>query len=89
MTEFTPEQEAEIQKRIMQAKQETNARAQWAIAGDQFFREALTAVAMKIHQQVYDPYVLDVGKSMYSAFREAHFTAAPQQEQNDEVPNKD
>jgi hypothetical protein len=76
MTEFTAEQEHEILQMIEQAK----AREQYVIAGDQFFREALLAVSLKVNQQIYDPYVLEVGKHIYKSFKEANL---PQVNQNE------
>ena len=48
------------------------AREQWKIAADQFFRESLFAVTQKVNAGIYDPYVLEVGKQFYKAFRDAN-----------------
>ena len=77
MSEFTPEQEQEINKRIEQAMMAARAREQWVIAADQFFREALLAVHQKVGQQIYDPYVLEVGAQMYKQFKDSNNLGAP------------
>lgn len=79
MTEFTEEQEKEIQERILKAQQESRAKEQWVIAGDQFYRESIIAVASKVQQGIYDPFILDVGKSLYTSFRKSNFI---QQQEN-------
>lgn len=69
MTEFTKEQEAEIQKRIDAARIEQAKVEQFRIASDQFYREALTTLAAKVQAGIYDGYVLEVGKLHYAEFR--------------------
>ena len=58
MSEFTEE---EMEERI--------TKEQRSIAGDQFFREALMAVAQKAQSGIYDPYVYEVGAELYEAFK--------------------
>lgn len=58
MSEYSEE---ELEERI--------TKEQRSIAGDQFFREALMAVAQKAQSGIYDPYVYEVGAEMYEAFK--------------------
>ena len=81
MTEFTPEQEAEIQKRIDEARKQQSEMEQYRISGDQFFRESLANMDMKVRQGVYDPFVLNVGKTQYNAFLSQFFPQAPAPDQ--------
>lgn len=81
--DFTPEQEAEIQKRIEAAKQEQQALEQYRISGDMFFREGIAAAAMKVQQGIISPFVLEVGKDQYSRYLGLFFqqgAPAPEQE---------
>lgn len=55
-------------------EEQIRVQEQWKIAGDQFFREALFSVSQKVNQGLYDPYVLEVGKQFYKAFRGANIT---------------
>jgi hypothetical protein len=41
-----------------------------AIAGDQFFREALMAVAEKVRAGIYDGYIFEIGTELYAEFKE-------------------
>jgi len=42
---------------------------QRAIAGDQFYREALMAVAQKVNAGIYNKYVFEVGSEEYEQFK--------------------
>lgn len=79
MTEFTPEQEAEIQKRI----EERGKFEQYRIAGHQAYKECLLHLSQLVDQYdeegklvkngVFDPYVLAVFRSEYGRFMETYF----------------
>ena len=79
MTEFTDEQEAEIQERIAQATKDARENESWRIAGDMFFRLALAHISGLKQQGVVDPFVEQAGQILYGAFRKANFpqTEAP------------
>ena len=79
MTDFTPEQEAEIQKRVDAARQEQMRIEQYRLAGDQFYRTALTILAERAQSGAVDPFVLEVGKNQYSVFLAQFFPKAEQQ----------
>jgi len=90
MSDFTPEQEAEIQKRIEIAKQEQRALEQYRISGDMFYREGLASVTMKAQQGIISPFVLEVGKDQYNRFLATFFPqGAPAPEQKDEGAEDD
>lgn len=78
MTEFTAEQEAEIQKRIEAAKAEQKQFEQYRIAGDQFYRMALANMAMLVNNGTCNAYVHEVGKNEYAKFLETFFPNAAQ-----------
>jgi hypothetical protein len=73
MIEFTPEQEAEIQKRINDARAEQQAIEQYRISADQFYRTALDNTALMVQRGVMDKFVLDVGKEQYTIFLQQYF----------------
>jgi hypothetical protein len=73
MTEFTEEQEAEIQERIAQAEKAARENESWRIAGDMFYRLALAHITGLSQQNVCDPFVVEVGKVLHNAFRKANF----------------
>ena len=54
-------------------EEQIRAEEQWKIAADQFFREAIFAVAEKVDQKIYDPFVFEVGKQIYSTFKAQNF----------------
>ena len=87
MVEFTEEQEKEIQARVLKAQQDTMAQQQWAIAGDQFFRDARVEMAVKVSRGQYDAYVLRVGEALHESFRLANFPK--QQEPAENEPKQD
>ena len=80
MTDFTPEQEAEIQKRVDAARQEQMRIEQYRLAGDQFYRTALTVLAERAQSGAVDPFVLEVGKNQYSVFLAQFFPKAEHRE---------
>lgn len=83
MAEFTKEQEAEIQKRIDEARQ----LEQYRIAGDQGYKEALMHLAGMVDQYdqagqltkrgIYDPFVYTVLQNEYAGFRARYFPQKP------------
>jgi len=77
MTEFTEEQEAEIQRRIQEAKQIE----QFRISGDQFYRLSVSHLAALVREGVCDQFVLQVGQALHESFRKANF---PQQQPSDQ-----
>jgi len=73
MTTFTPEQEAEIQKRIDEARAKQQAFEQYRISADQFYRAALVHIGELTRQGAISDYVLDVGKDQYTEFLKQFF----------------
>jgi hypothetical protein len=68
MTDFTPEQEAEIQKRIDAAKAEQKQLEQYRLAADQFYRLSLVHIESLAAQGACSPYVKEVGLDQYRVF---------------------
>ena len=68
MTDFTPEQEAEIQKRIEAAKAEQKQLEQYRLAADQFYRLSLVHIAALVEQGACSPYVKEIGVDQYRRF---------------------
>ena len=62
MSEFTQEQEAEIQKRINEAK----VMEQWTIAEDTLRRDLLARTEQMIAQGLWHPFLRDIAKTMFS-----------------------
>jgi hypothetical protein len=62
MTEFTEEELAEAVRLAVEKEQK-------AIAGDQFYREALMATAQKVQAGIYDGYIYEVGADLYAQFK--------------------
>jgi len=58
-------QEADIKAAVAAAIE----KEQKAIAGDQFYREALMALAMKVRDGTADKYVFEVGQEEYERFQ--------------------
>ena len=58
-------QEAEIQERIQKAV----AKEQRTIAGNQFYREGLMAVAQKVNAGIYDAYIYEVATEEFEKFK--------------------
>jgi len=85
MTDFTPEQEAEIQKRIEAAKTEQKQLEQYRLAADQFYRLAIVHIDTLASQGACSPYVKEVGLDQYRRFLALFFPqGAPAPEQKDE-----
>jgi hypothetical protein len=85
MTDFTPEQEAEIQKRIEAARIEQKQLEQYRLAADQFYRLALVHIDTLASQGACSPYVKDVGLDQYKYFLSRYFPqGAPAPEQKEE-----
>jgi hypothetical protein len=88
MTDFTEEQEAEIQKRIAEAKQQTALLEQWSIMEDTLRRILRITVEQQVAAGILHPFSREVAVTMYSInITGRNFTQ--QQEQKDEAPNKD
>ena len=85
MSDFTPEQEAEIQKRIEAAKVEQTQLEQYRLAADQFYRLAIVHIDTLAAQGACSPYVKEVGLDQYRRFLALFFPqGAPAPEQKDE-----
>ena len=85
MSDFTPEQEAEIQKRIEAAKAEQKQLEQYRLAADQFYRLAIVHIDTLATQGACSPYVKEVGLDQYRRFLALFFPqGAPAPEQKDE-----
>jgi len=85
MTDFTPDQEAEIQKRIDAAKAEQKQLEQYRLAADQFYRLAIVHIDTLAAQGACSPYVKEVGLDQYRRFLAMFFPqGAPAPEQKDE-----
>jgi hypothetical protein len=65
MTDYSEE---ELQTKITEALE----KEQESIAGDQFFRESLMAVAVKVREGIYDPYIFEVGQDLYEKYKKEH-----------------
>jgi glutamate/tyrosine decarboxylase-like PLP-dependent enzyme len=63
-TEFTAEQEAEIQKRIVADRE----REHRAIAGDRFYRLGVAAAVQSVQAGMDDPEVIRVGQREWERF---------------------
>jgi hypothetical protein len=88
MTEFTEEQEAEIQKRISEAKQQQATLEQWTIMEDTLRRLLRATVAQHIASGLLHPFSREVAESMYSnAITGRPFTQPP--EPKDEAAKQD
>jgi hypothetical protein len=68
MSDFTPEQEAEIQKRIEAAKSEQKQLEQYRLAADQFYRLSLVHIDTLAAQGACSPYVKEIGLDQYRRF---------------------
>lgn len=79
--DFTPEQEAEIQRRIDEAQQKQKALEQYRIAGDQFYRMAISSLAPLVSNGTVSEFVMNVGKQQYMDFLANYFPQAPAPEQ--------
>lgn len=88
MTDFTPEQEAEIAKRVEQARAEQAAMEQFRIVSDQFFRESLTNIVQKVSAGLYDEYMIEVAKAHYAAFKSQYFPQQGKQPEPSPEPEK-
>ena len=91
MTDFTPEQEAEILKRIDAARAEQKKFEQYRLAGDQFFRLALVNMDTLAAQGACSPYVKEVGMDQYRRFLSQFFpqgTPAPEPEDKGDADDK-
>lgn len=64
--EFTEEQEAEIQNRILKDRE----REHKAIAGDRFYRLAIAAVIQSVQSGMDDEEVLRIGQAEWKRFQE-------------------
>lgn len=73
MSDFTPEQEAKIQKRIDAARIEQKQIEQYRLAADQFFRLAIVHTDTLAAQGACSPYVKDVGVDQYKRFLATFF----------------
>lgn len=84
MTDFTEEQEAEIQKRIEDARKHE----QFRMAADQAYKESIIHLSGMIDQfdpntgqltkrGIYDPYVLQAFQEQYRAFLLDYFPPKP------------
>jgi glutamate/tyrosine decarboxylase-like PLP-dependent enzyme len=67
-TEFTAEQEAAIQKRIVADRE----REHRAIAGDRFYRLGVAAAGQSVNAGMDDPEVVRVGQQEWMKFVEAN-----------------
>ena len=85
MTDFTPEQELEIQKRIEAAKADQKLLEQYRLAADQGYRLAITHIDAMAAQGSCSPYVKEVMVDQYRRFLALFFPqAAPAPEQKPE-----
>lgn len=67
--EFTEEQKKEIAAMIKRQSE----LEQFRLAGDQFHRLALVHIAGLVNQGACDPFVLNVGKSLYQSYLAEYF----------------
>jgi sensor histidine kinase regulating citrate/malate metabolism len=89
MTEFTEEQELEIQKRITEAKQQQAILEQWTIAEDTLRRLLIATVEQQIVNGLLHPFHRKVAETMYSInITGRNFTQQPP-EHKDEAPKQD
>ena len=66
--EFTPEQEAAIQARILNDR----LREHRAIAGDRFYRLGIAATLQSVNSGMDDEEVLRIGKSQWDDFKKVN-----------------
>ena len=76
MTDFTPEQEAEILKRIDAAKNEQKQLEHYRLAADQFYRLSLIHITGLVEQGACSPYVKEIGLAQYRGFLKLFFPQA-------------
>lgn len=85
MSEFTPEQEAEIQKRIEAGKAEQKQLEQYRLAADQFYRLSLVHIDGLVAQGACSPFVKEIGLAQYRGFLKLFFPQSePAQEPEQE-----
>ena len=81
-TEFSAEQEAEIQKRILADRE----REHHAIAGDRFYRLGIAATIQSVQAGMDDEEVLRAGKAEWDRFKEANPVLGKKPEPKKPVP---
>lgn len=92
MTEFTAEQEAEIQKRIEAARLEQKQLEQYRLAADQFYRLSLVHADGLVSQGACSPYIKEVGLDQYRNFLALYFpqtAPAPEQKSEEDTTKED
>jgi hypothetical protein len=89
MSDFTPEQKAEIQKMMSDAAEaariDQSAKEQFRVTADRRFRKMLIITAEDVQRGEEPQYAMDVAKALYSDFLARFFPqGAPAPEQKDE-----